>query len=94
MYLVAGHFKFKADSHTRAVEMMETIVSIGRTESGIHKYTFYPDPDREYSHFLFEQWDSKEAHDKHFERKEMQDIIPEFFPFLMKMRMSPTLMQR
>ena len=82
MYLVAGHFKFKTESHARARELMHTIVTLGRGEKGIHQYTFYDNPDIECGHFLFEQWESKEAHDVHFERQEMQDLIPEFFSLL------------
>lgn len=82
MYLVAGHFKFKPEGHARALELMSSIVSIGRSENGIHQYTFFANPDDEHSHFLFEEWDSKKAHDVHFERLEMQDLVPEFFSLL------------
>jgi quinol monooxygenase YgiN len=82
MYLTAGHFKFRPEDHTRALEIMATIVSIGRSEKGIHQYNFFTNPDTEYTHFLFEEWDSKEAHDAHFESQEMQEIVPEFFSLL------------
>ena len=82
MYLAAGHFKFKPESYARALEIMETIVSIGRSEKGIHQYTFFANPDAECTHFLFEEWDSKEAHDVHFESQQMQNLVPEFFSLL------------
>ena len=66
MYLVAGHFKFKEDGSRRAIELMNTIVKIGHEETGIHHYSFYPTPDEKHGYFLFEEWDSKELHDKHF----------------------------
>ncbi len=82
MYLVAGHFKFKEDGSRRAIELMNTIVKIGREETGIHHYSFYPSPDEKHGYFLFEEWDSKELHDRHFESEEMQVLVPEFFDLL------------
>ena len=82
MYLTVGHFKFNAESVKRAEEVMRDIVSIGRAEEGIHHYTFYPDPDVEHGYFLFEEWDSKALHDRHFESDAMQAIVPEFFELL------------
>lgn len=61
---------------------MSNIVKLGRTESGINQYTFYSDPDVENGFFLFEEWDSKELHDDHFNRDEMQNWLPEFFELL------------
>lgn len=82
MYLVAGHFNCTEAGRARAVELMEQIVAIGRGESGIRQYTFYPDPDSENAFFLFEEWDSKEAHDVHFESEAMQQLVPEFLGVL------------
>jgi quinol monooxygenase YgiN len=82
MYLTAGHFKFNDESARRAIELMEKIVAIGRQEAGIHQYTFYPNPDVVHGYFLFEEWDSKELHDKHFESDEIQALVPEFFELL------------
>jgi quinol monooxygenase YgiN len=82
VYITAGHFKFREDACDRAVEIMNQIVSIGRQEQGIQQYTFYPNPDAKLAYFLFEVWDSKEAHDVHFESAEMQSIVPKFFELL------------
>ena len=82
MYLTAGHFKFKEDACDRAIEIMKNIVAIGRQEQGIQQYTFYPNPEADFAFFLFEVWDSKEAHDLHFESAAMQTIVPEFFELL------------
>lgn len=82
MYLVAGHFTFKDEGLNRAKELMNEIVSIGRTEPGIQQYRFYPNPDGQNAYFLFEEWDSKELHDVHFNRDEMQAILPQFFELL------------
>ena len=76
MYLTAGHFKFTESGCERAVELMNEIVKIGRGEKGIHQYTFYPNPDSKNAWFLFEEWESKEAHDAHFESAAMQALVP------------------
>ena len=82
MYLVAGHFNFKEDGCKRAIEWMNTIVKLGRGETGIHQYTFYPNPDEKHGYFLFEEWNSQKLHDNHFESDEMQALVPEFFDLL------------
>ena len=82
MYLVAGHFKCRKAGRARAVELMDQIVAIGRQESGIRQYSFYPKPDSEQAFFLFEEWESKEAHDVHFESEAMQQLVPEFMALL------------
>ena len=82
MYLTSGHFTFKQEHIDRAKELMNEIVAIGRQEKGINSYTFYASPDKENSYFLFEEWDSKELHDIHFNSDAMQKIVPEFFELL------------
>ena len=82
MYLVAGHFICTEAGQARAVELMDEIVKIGRGENGIRQYTFYPNPDAENAFFLFEEWESKEAHDAHFESDAMQQLVPEFMGLL------------
>ena len=82
MYLTVGHFKFKQAGVQRAREIMDAIVTLGREEPGISQYTFYASPDAEHAYFLFEEWESKELHDRHFNSSEMQAIVPEFFELL------------
>ncbi len=82
MYLVAGHFTCTKAGRARVVEIMDQIVAIGRAEDGIRQYTFYPSPDSETAFFLFEEWESKEAHDVHFESEAMQQLVPEFLGLL------------
>jgi len=82
VYITAGHFKFKQDGCDRAVDIMQQIVTIGRQEPGIQQYTFYPSPDTDYAFFLFEVWNSKAAHDAHFESAKIQALLPEFFELL------------
>lgn len=82
MYLVAGHFQFSENNCQRAVEIMNEIVRIGRAEKGIHQYRFYANPDSENAFFLFEEWSTKEDHDRHFESEAIQALVPEFFELL------------
>ncbi len=82
MYLVTGQFTCKEAGRARAVELMSKMVTIGRGESGVRQYTFYPDPDSDTAFFLFEEWESKAAHDVHFESEAMQQIVPEFLGVL------------
>ena len=81
-YLVTGHFKFTSDGMARAQELMASIQQLGRTEPGMLRYSFYPDPNIEHGYFLFEEWESKAPHDDHFNRDEMQAWAPELFTLL------------
>ena len=79
MYLVTGSFLFKQDTLEQAKSIMRKIVEVGRTEPGIVRYTFYPDPDDPLRYFLFEEWETKELHDDHFESGFMQATVPGLF---------------
>ena len=78
MYLVTGSFIIKQDHLQQAKSIMQKIVEVGRTEPGIVRYTFYPDPIEPLRYFLFEEWETRELHDKHFEGEFMQETIPGF----------------
>lgn len=81
-YIVAGYFKFTAESEQRGKETMADMVRLGRTEQGILQYNFYSNPDVERGYFLYEEWESQQSHDDHFNREEMQSWIPEFLGLL------------
>ena len=51
---------------------------MGRSEEGINQYAFYNSPESECVFFLFEEWQSKAAHDVHFESDAMAQLVPEF----------------
>lgn len=82
MYFVIREFLYKDDSISTARNIMDEIVKVGRTEKGIVRYTFYQDPIDEYKFFLFEEWESKELHDEHFNSDFMQGIVPKLFDCL------------
>ncbi len=78
MYLVTGHFVCTPGGRDRAVELMAEIVKLGRSEEGINQYAFYSSPESDCAFFLFEEWQSKAAHDVHFESDAMAQLVPEF----------------
>ena len=79
MYLVTGNFLIKPERLEQAKSIMAQIVEVGRSEAGIVRYTFYPDPVDPLRYFLFEEWESKETHDDHFNSDFMQATVPGFF---------------
>ncbi len=79
MYLVTGNFIIKQERLEQAGDIMAKIVEVGRTETGILRYTFYPDPVDPLRFFLFEEWETKEAHDDHFNSDFMQATVPGLF---------------
>ena len=79
MYLVTGNFIIKEDHLEQATSVMRKIVEVGRGEEGIVRYTFYPDPVDPLRFFLFEEWETRELHDKHFESEYMQETVPGLF---------------
>ena len=79
MYLVTGNFIIKQERLDQARAVMANIVEVGRTEAGIVRYTFYPDPEDPLRFFLFEEWESKETHDDHFNSDFMQATAPGLF---------------
>ena len=79
MYLVTGNFIIKQERLDQARAVMANIVEVGRTEPGILRYTFYPDPVDPLRFFLFEEWETKEAHDDHFNGDFMQAAAPGLF---------------
>ena len=79
MYLVTGNFLIKPERLEQARNVMASIVKVGRSEAGIVRYTFYPDPVDPLRYFLFEEWESKETHDAHFNSDFMQETVPGFF---------------
>jgi quinol monooxygenase YgiN len=82
MYLVTGYFLFKPESRIRGLEILAQITELGLTEEGIHKYSYYQDPKDENRYFLYEEWETKAAHDAHFGSDAIQAIVPEFFSLM------------
>lgn len=79
MYLVTGNFLIKQERLEQARSIMTDIVEVGRTEAGIVRYTFYSDPVDPLRYFLFEEWESQETHDAHFNSDFMQATVPGLF---------------
>ena len=79
MYQVTAYFSFAPESRDRGLEILDQIVALGLTENGILRYKYYADPDDSNRFFLYEEWETKEAHDVHFNSDGMQAMVPEFF---------------
>ena len=79
MYLVTGNFLVRQERLEQAKAIMAQIVEVGRTEAGIVRYTFYQDPADPLRFFLFEEWESRETHDAHFNGDFMQATTPGLF---------------
>ena len=79
MYLVTGNFLIKPERLEQARDIMAKMAEVGGAEAGILRYTFYPDPADPCRYFLFEEWESKETHDAHFNSDFMQTALPGFF---------------
>ncbi len=82
MYLVTGSFNIKSNNLEQARALMDKIVGVGRTEEGVVRYAFYPDLLDPHRYFLFEEWETQAAHDRHFNGAAMQELAPQFFECL------------
>ena len=82
MYIVTGTFKFQKNKMSDAQSLMDAMVLLGKTEIGIHKYFFYSEQKKLNIFFLYEEWESKLAHDKHFHGEPMKKMLPKFFELL------------
>ena len=82
MYIVTGTFKFQKNKMSDAQRLMDSMVSLGKTEVGMHKYSFYSEQKSLNIFFLYEEWESKSAHDKHFHSESMKKMLPDFFELL------------
>lgn len=61
---------------------MYKIMTLGRSEPGVIRYGFHPHWDNPARFFLYEEWESKTAHDAHFNSEAMQAMVPRFFELL------------
>lgn len=82
MYLVTGSFNIKNSRLEQARALMDKIVREGRAEEGAVRYVFYPDPLDPHRYFLFEEWETQAAHDRHFNGAVMQELAPQLFECL------------
>jgi quinol monooxygenase YgiN len=75
MIIVHGTFPVKADVRDDALELMRQMASASRAELGCISYEFYvglADPNRL---LLFQEWESVEALQGHFETDHMEEFL-------------------
>ena len=75
MIIVHGTFPVKADVRDDALELMGQMASASRAELGCISYEFYvglSDPNRL---LLFQEWESVEALQGHFETDHMEEFL-------------------
>lgn len=75
MIIVHGTFPVKAEVRDDALKLMERMSIASRAETGCISYEFYvglTDPD---TLLLFQEWESIEALQNHFETDHMEDFL-------------------
>jgi len=75
MIIVHGKFPIKAEMRREAIEMMERMSQASRAEEGCISYEFFvglSDPD---TFLLFQEWESIEALQDHFETEHMDEFL-------------------
>ncbi|MDH5736785.1 MAG: antibiotic biosynthesis monooxygenase [Gammaproteobacteria bacterium] len=75
MIIVHGKFPVKHDMRKQAMDMMERMSVASRAEDGCISYEFYvglTDPD---TFMLFQEWESIEALQNHFETDHMEAFL-------------------
>lgn len=75
MIIVHGKFPVKPEMRAKALEIMERMSVASRLEDGCVGYEFYvglSDPDML---LLFQEWESVEALQNHFETDHMEDFL-------------------
>lgn len=75
MIIVHGKFPVKSEMRSTAIEMMERMSDASKAEDGCISYEFYvglSDPD---TFLLFQEWDSMEALQSHFETDHMEEFL-------------------
>lgn len=79
-FLVSVEMRARPGAEKELEELMGELAVIGRQEPGCRQYRFCRDV-TDGSHLLFEQWDSREAHDAHFFGP-AQQRLPKLMPLL------------
>jgi quinol monooxygenase YgiN len=77
MIIVHGVFPIRADSRQRALKLMEEMATLSREEPGCLTYEFYAALSSETEFLLFQEWESIEALQDHFETPHMETFLTE-----------------
>lgn len=75
MIIVHGVFPVKADLRDRALDLMRRMAVASKAEHGCISYEFYVGLTEPNSVLLFQEWDSVEALQGHFETSHMEEFL-------------------
>ena len=78
MHIIAGKFICKPECNTELFSLVEELLEPSRAEPGCISYNFYEDKTAANQFLFFEEWQSRESRDKHFNtpyfQKFMEDV--------------------
>jgi quinol monooxygenase YgiN len=75
MLVIAGTIPVKAEQREEAKRLARWLETETRKEPGCLMYTFYADQTDPNLFFIFEEWDSEEALQKHFQTEHMKQFL-------------------
>ncbi len=77
MIIVHGMFPVRKQSRQRALELMQEMAAASRLETGCVSYEFYGSLTNDCQFLLFQEWESVEALQAHFETEHMEIFLAE-----------------
>ena len=75
MIVIAGTIPVKPECKEEAYKLASLLEQETRKEPGCLMYTFYADQTDPNLFFIFEEWDSEEALQKHFQTEHMKQFL-------------------
>ncbi|NOT58068.1 MAG: antibiotic biosynthesis monooxygenase [Deltaproteobacteria bacterium] len=75
MLVIAGTIPIKPEKRQEAQQLARVLETETRKEPGCLMYTFYADQTDPNLFFIFEEWDSEEALQKHFQTEHMKKFM-------------------
>lgn len=78
MIVVGGRFKVKSERRADMVKLATSLYGPSRAEQGCLHYCCYQDAGDPDSFVFFEEWESQEVLDKHFQTSYFQDFMKRF----------------
>ena len=77
MIIVHGIFPIRADARSKALALMEEMSSLSRKEPGCLTYEFYAALSSDTEFLLFQEWESIDALQDHFDTPHMETFLSE-----------------
>jgi len=78
MYIIAGHFKVKAECRVELIAMSKALLPPSRSEEGCISFDFYEDQSKENNFLFFERWQDRQSIDAHFHKNYFKDFAKRF----------------